>query len=315
MVLLVGGILTLNTVKANTPSDTRPYVVTTTAQVHDIVREIGGVDIRSEHLMGAGIDPHLYRPTRSDIAKLTRADIVVYNGLHLEGQMTELLSTLAREKPVIAISDNLPADNLLHDAQTAGHDPHIWMNVKNWIAASDVVTDVLRDALPEKTNNISIRASEYTQKLATLDAGIRDAIATIPPTARTLVTAHDAFGYLGAVYGLDVIGIQGLSTESEAGLKRMRDLATLIQARKIPTIFTETSVSEKNIDALIARAKTDTHTVTRAAALYSDAMGTGGTYESTYIGMMEHNIRTITAALGGTKTAFLNNSPRIAMVQ
>lgn len=313
ILIFVTALAVLGVVRASGPDDARTYVVTTTAQVADIVQNTGGDAVRIEHLMGAGVDPHLYRPTRSDIAKLTRADIVFYNGLHLEGQMVELLETLGKEKPVIGLGDHLPERSLIKTKNA--HDPHIWMSVQNWIDATDIVVATLQDKMPESAQQINERKAQYVEKLSKLDRGIREAVATIPQNARTLVTAHDAFGYLGHAYGLEVIGIQGLSTESEAGLKRMDELADMIKTNKIPAVFTETSVPEKNINALIARAQTGDHAVTRGPALYSDAMGAEGTYESTYIGMMEHNVRNITAALGGIKTAFLNKPEKLAYTE
>ncbi|GJL84767.1 MAG: manganese transporter [Micavibrio sp.] len=280
-------------------ADSRPYIVTTTAQVGDIVLNIAGDDARVESLMGSGVDPHLYRPTRSDVVRLKRADMVFYNGLHLEGQMIEMLGKLADKKPSVAIATGLPKDSLLDFAGPTQHDPHIWMDVGKWIHATDVVKNELIRMYPERKAQFSKRAAIYKTQLKELNTHVRSRVKTIPSQNRILLTAHDAFGYLGAAYSLEVIGIQGISTESEAGLKRMEELVDLLVDRQIPSVFIETSVSDRNIKALIEGAAARGHKVEIGGELYSDAMGTKGTYEGTYIGMMDHNINTIVSALGG----------------
>ncbi len=281
------------------------YVVTTTAQISDIVKNVTqGSPIRIEHLMGTGVDPHLYRPTRSDVVRLKKADIVFYNGLHLEGQMIELFEKLKKEKPVISLAESLPEDFLITSEQNK-YDPHIWMNVKAWINSVETVKNALTQYNPPSAALYSKRAQVYSKKLTLLDTHIKTVIKTIPQNARTLITAHDAFGYFGKAYDINVIGIQGLSTENETGLKRMEELGDLLTAQKIPSIFSETSVNNRNIKALIQGAKSKGHKVKLGGALYSDAMGKEGTYEGTYIGMMEHNVRTLTKALGGTPDPFV----------
>lgn len=284
----------------------RISVVTTTAQIADIAKNLKSDAMDVTHLMGTGVDPHIYRPTRSDIVKLRNADIIIYNGFHLEGQMVELLETLAKEKTVLSIGDEISNDLLL-EGGTATYDPHIWMNVGVWIEATKAVEKTFSDFAPDLKDHFNARAQDYTKQLTALDQHIKDTISTIPDKARTLITAHDAFGYFGDAYGIEVIGIQGLSTESEAGLKRMEELVDLVSANKIPAIFTETSVNDRNIKALIEGAKNKGHDVALGGSLYSDAMGKEGSYEGTYIGMMDHNLRTITKALGGTATAFISN--------
>lgn len=273
------------------------YIVATTAQVADIAKNIQSEHMRIESLMGTGVDPHLYRPTRSDTVKLMKADIILYNGFHLEGQMVELLETLKKEKTVISMSDALSEEQrLTADNQ---YDPHIWMNPQNWIAATTLVKQTFIEKDEQNKALYEEKAHDYIKQLQTLHQEIADMISTIPQNTRTMITAHDAFGYFGNTYGLNVIGIQGLSTESEAGLKRMEELSTLLSQQKIPAIFSETSVNDQNIKALIAGAKSKGHTVELGAALFSDAMGPKDSDEGTYIGMMKHNARTITSALGG----------------
>lgn len=280
------------------------YVVTTTAQISDVVQNISADKLHIEHLIGTGVDPHLYRPTRSDVMKLKKADIVFYNGLHLEGQMIELFETLEKEKMVVGLAESLPSDLLITDEEQK-HDPHVWMNVKAWSKTAETIRNTLAKYDPSNAEIYEQRAEFYMAKLTLLDEHIKNVIRTIPANARTLVTAHDAFGYFGSAYGIEVVGIQGLSTESEAGLKRMEELSKLLAENNIPSIFSETSVSDRNINALIEGAKAKGHDVEMGGNLYSDAMGPEGTYEGTYIGMMEHNVRTLTAALGGTPDPFI----------
>ncbi len=281
------------------PQDNRPYIVATTAQIGDILINIVGDDARIESLMGSGVDPHLYRPTRSDVIKLKRADVIFYNGLHLEGQMVGILEKLADEKPTIAIAKNLPESDLLGFDGPGNHDPHIWMDVQKWIHATHIIETTLSGIYPDNAKGIAEKTANYEERLEVLDQYVHQSLSTIPEHKRILVTAHDAFGYLGAAYNIDVIGIQGLSTESEAGLKRMEELVDLLVARKIPAIFKESSVGDRNIKALIEGARAQDHAVKIGDELYSDAMGQAGTYEGTYIGMIMHNIRVITEALGG----------------
>ncbi|HBR68500.1 MAG TPA: manganese transporter [Rhodospirillaceae bacterium] len=282
----------------------RPYIVVTTAQIGDILTNVGGDKVRVDVLMGSGVDPHLYRPTRSDVVKLERADVVFYNGSHLEGQMVEMLEKLASEKPAVSISDGLPQDSLLGLPCNERHDPHIWMDVKKWIAAADIVKNALGAKYPEHIEFFAENAVVYKEALKELDAHVREGIKSIPGENRVLLTAHDAFGYLGAAYNIEVIGIQGISTESEAGLRKIEELVNKIVERKIPAVFVESSVSDRNIKALIEGAAAQGHIVEVGGELYSDAMGKAGTYEGTYIGMMDHNVKTIAAALGGDAGSF-----------
>lgn len=269
--------------------DGKTYIVTTTSHIADAVRNISKQDnIRIESLMNEGVDPHLYRPLRSDIIKLKKADIIFYNGLHLEGRMVELLETFANEKPAYAVSDFTPH---IINSNDGAHDPHIWMNVQNWIKVARGIEKTL------KANNVYANAATYIEQLTALENTIKRQIETIPSKNRILVTAHDAFGYLGAAYGLEVIGLQGLSTESEASLSSFKSISQRIAEDKIPAIFIESSVSDKNITALIEQVRAKGHDVSIGGTLYSDALGQAGTPEGTYIGMMEHNIKIIAKGL------------------
>ena len=276
------------------------YIVTTTSQIGDLVSNIAGDTANVEYLMGTGIDPHLYHPTRADISKLMKADVIFYNGVNLEGKMEHLLEQLSKEKTAISIAGSLA----LHSLQTIdgeeNYDPHVWMNVKNWITSGENVVSALSKFNPDDANKYEANNAAYTEKLKELDTFIQNALSTIPEQQRILITAHDAFGYLGSAYGIKVVGIQGISTESEAGLSKIEGLVDLLVTQKIPSVFVETSVGDHNIKAIIEGAQARGHDVQIGGSLYSDAMGSEGTDESTYIGMMKYNVNTITKALGGT---------------
>ncbi len=274
------------------------YIVTTTSQIGDLVRNITGDSARVEALMGTGIDPHLYHPTRTDVSKMMKADIVFYNGINLEGKMEHFLEQLTTRKPTISIGSALSLDTLQTIDGLEGYDPHIWMNVHNWILGGKIVVTALSKLRPDNTALYQENNAIYSAKLKTLDDYVRTMIATISEEKRILVTAHDAFGYLGTAYNIEVIGVQGISTESEAGLTKIKYLVDVLVERNVPAVFVETSVGDHNIKAIVEGAKARGHDVRIGGSLFSDAMGVEGTIESTYIGMMEYNVRTITKALG-----------------
>ena len=274
------------------------YIVTTTSQIGDLVRNITGDSARVEALMGTGIDPHLYHPTRTDVSKMMKADIVFYNGINLEGKMEHFLEQLTSQKPTISIGSALSLDTLQTIDGMEGYDPHIWMNAHNWILGGEIVVTALSKLRADNTNIYQKNNAIYSAKLKKLDDYVRTMVASIPEKKRILVTAHDAFGYLGTAYNIEVIGVQGISTESEAGLSKIKRLVDIIVDRNVPAVFVETSVGDHNIKAIVEGAKARGHDVKIGGSLFSDAMGVEGTIESTYIGMMEYNVRTITKALG-----------------
>ncbi|HXG48275.1 MAG TPA: zinc ABC transporter substrate-binding protein [Methylomirabilota bacterium] len=279
-----------------------PYtIVTTCGMVTDIVREVAGDKAVVTGLMGEGVDPHLYKPTRDDVARLLKADVVFYSGLMLEGRMTDTFLKVARRgTPVFAVTELLDEKFLLEPEEFQGHtDPHVWMDVRGWTQAVAVVARSLSDVDPRHADHYRRRAAAYMARLAELDDYARRTIASIPRDHRVLVTAHDAFNYFGRAYDIEVRGVQGISTESEAGVGDINRLVDFLVARKIPAIFVETSVSDKNVRALIEGCRARGHRVEIGGALFSDAMGAPGTYEGTYMGMIDHNVTTIARALGG----------------
>ena len=263
--------------------------VSTTGMIGDIVHGIVGDAASATTLLGPGVDPHLYKLTRADLAKLLEGDIVFYNGLLLEGKMTDALVRVASSgKPVVAVTEQLDEGFLLEPEGFQGqYDPHVWMDVSAWRKAIEVIRDRLSGFRPALTEQFARNAARYSTDLEALDGYARRVLASVPEGARVLVTAHDAFNYFGRAYGYEVIGIQGISTESEAGLRRMQEIVDLLVERRIAAVFVETTVSDRNIRALIEGAAARGHTVKIGGELYSDAMGIPGTYEGTYVGMID----------------------------
>jgi len=276
-------------------------LVATTGMVTDLVKNIAGDRAEVIGLMDAGVDPHLYSPTRSDVRRMLEADVIFYNGLLLEGKMTDALNRAAEAgKPVHAVAELLDERYLLEPEEFDGlYDPHVWMDPRAWSRTIDVVRDKLigYDALNDEKYRDN--ATAYARQLEELDAYAQRVLGSVPEDQRVLVTAHDAFNYFGERFGYEVVAIQGLSTESEAGVRDIERLVDLIVERKLPAVFVESTVSRRNINALITGARERGHEVVIGGELFSDAMGPQGTYEGTYIGMMDHNVTTVARALGG----------------
>jgi manganese/zinc/iron transport system substrate-binding protein len=277
-------------------------IVATTGMIADVVRNVAGEHAKVTQLMGQGVDPHLYKATRSAVTAMLRADMVFYNGLLLEGKLTDALVRVATSgRPVNAVTELVEESYLLEPPEFRGlYDPHLWMDPSAWARAVEAVRDQLIEHDPAHAETYRANAEAYLAELERLDAYAERVLASVPPERRVLVTAHDAFNYLGRRYGFEVQGIQGLSTESEAGLKRIEELVELLVERSIPAVFFETTIPERSVRALIAGAAARGHRVEIGGALFSDAMGAPGTYEGTYIGMIDHNVTTIARALGGT---------------
>ncbi|MGE3181714.1 MAG: metal ABC transporter solute-binding protein, Zn/Mn family [Phycisphaerae bacterium] len=279
-------------------------IACTTAMVADIVREVAGDQAEVVGIIGEGVDPHLYKPTRNDMVVLQNADIVFYSGLHLEGKMQEALEHLASRKPVHAVTAGIDESFLRSPPEFEGqYDPHVWMDVSAWQKAVAEVARQLSAVFPDRAREYDENAKRYSSELAELHDYVIASIGSIPPERRVLITAHDAFGYFGRTYNIEVLGIQGISTESEAGLNDINRLVSLIVDRGVRAVFVETSVADKNIRALVEGARARGGRVGVGGTLYSDAMGPPGTYEGTYFGMIDHNATSITRALGGTAPA------------
>jgi manganese/zinc/iron transport system substrate-binding protein len=298
--LIMGSVIIAgcNTEKT-TESDNEKVVVTTTiSQIADAVENIGGEHVEVQSLMGPGIDPHLYKAKQSDIGKLQDADIIFYNGLHLEGKMLEIFEKMDAEKPTYAIADSIPKKQLRKDAaDETAVDPHVWFDIDLWKTALVQVTEGLIEIDPNNKEAYEKNAEQYFTKLDELKQYAEAEMAKIPEEQKVLVTAHDAFNYFGAKYHLEVMGLQGLSTDSEYGLRDVQSLVDTLVDRNIKAVFVESSISEKSIKAVIEGAKDKNHQVEIGGELYSDAMGEEGTEEGTYIGMYKHNVDTIVEAL------------------
>lgn len=275
-------------------------VVVTVGMLADVVQTLGGDAIEVTSLMGAGVDPHLYKPTLQDTRLLSSADAIFYVGLYLEGKLGATLEAMERRNiPVFATGELLPNEQLLH-GNGEHADPHVWMDVDLWRQVAAEVATTLQGLRPEHAEAIAARHAAYETTLTALSGYVRGVIASIPEDKRVLITAHDAFGYFGRAYGVEVKGIQGISTESEAGLLHLNGLVNEIVTRKIQAVFVESTVADKNVKALIEGSKQQGHSVSIGGELFSDAMGKPGTYEGSYLGMIDHNATFISRALGGT---------------
>lgn len=276
-------------------------IVTTVGMVGDLVRQVAGEHAQVEFLVGEGVDPHLYKPTRSDVAALMGADAIFYAGLYLEGRMIDALKKVQEGgKPVFAVTDPVPEAFLLHPEDSQGHaDPHIWMDVEGWVYAVDAVVAGLVEFDAAHAADYQANAQQLKEELKSLQLYVKEVLSSVPESQRVMVTAHDAFNYFGRAYGLEVLGIQGISTESEAGIQDINRLVDLLVERKIPAVFVESTVASKNVMALIEGAASKGHEVIIGGELFSDAMGEPGTYEGSYIGMIDHNATTVARALGG----------------
>ena len=269
-------------------------VVATTTQIADLARVIGGDTVSVTGIMQPGVDPHLYRASESDLNAMLKADVIFYNGLNLEGKMSEIFVHLASEKPVVPLGAQIPADQLLNVPDfPEEYDPHFWFDPTLWMMAAQVVADTLAEADSNHAEAYQANAVGYIAELAALNAANEAALGDIPENQRVLVTAHDAFGYFGNRYGFDVIGIQGLSTETEAGIADMQRVADIIIESNVPAIFVESTISPATIEAVQAAVADKGGAVVIGGSLYSDAMGDAGTPEGTYLGMYQHNINTI----------------------
>lgn len=298
LVLLFLGFLFSCTSREQAEHAGRINVLATTGMIADAVKNIAGDSATVVALMGPGVDPHLYKASQGDLRRLMDAEIIFYNGLHLEGKMTEVLENLEQQKPVVAVSGGIEKSQLkASDSQGTTYDPHIWFDVNLWKEAVRHAGTTLIKEDPSNAAYYGLRLTNYLDTLEALDEWVKLQISTIPEQQRILITAHDAFGYFGEAYGMRVEGLQGISTVSEPALKRITELTDLIVERKIKAIFVESSVPETTIKSVVEGAREKGHQVEIGGTLYSDAMGEEGTAAGNYTGMVRHNVRTIVEAL------------------
>jgi manganese/zinc/iron transport system substrate-binding protein len=286
-------------VAAGPIADRQVNVVATTSMIADLARNIGGERVTVRGLMGPGVDPHLFKASAGDVARLETADIIFYNGLHLEAAMSRVLEEMHKRRPTEAVTGDIDRAVLLTPPQFSGnYDPHIWFDVTMWIQAAEKVRDSMVELDPEHAEIYRANAERYLAELQALDTYVKQQAATVPEEKRVIITAHDAFNYFGRAYDFEVRGLQGVSTATEAGAADVQQLADFIARNRIPAIFVESSVPPRSIEALKAAVQSRGFDVAIGGQLFSDALGDAAKPEGTYAGMVKYNIDTIVAALG-----------------
>ena len=292
-------LLSVFSCKNNSESDGKLNVVTTTTMITDVVKNIGGDYINVQGLMGSGVDPHLYKASEGDVTKLSSADIIFYNGLHLEGKLVEVFEKMQNLNiNTIALAENLDKSELIgSDYFKSNYDPHVWFNIGYFKEFAKQVASALSQHDEANSSFYQENLNNYLEKLSALEISIKQTIEALPEEKRILVTAHDAFNYFGKTYTFEVVGLQGLSTATEAGVRDVQQLSDFIIDKKVNAIFVESSIPKRTIEALQQAVKAKGHEVKIGGTLYSDALGNAGTVEGTYIGMFEYNVNTIVNAL------------------
>ena len=288
------------TASNSTPAK-RLQIVCTVGMVTDIVRQVAGEHADVTGLLKEGVDPHVYIPTGNDTGLALAADLVFYSGLHLEGRMVENYEAARKKgKSFFAVTDSIPHDQLRSSETISGvHDPHVWGDVKLWMECVREIAKRLKDHDPVHAADYADNSDQLLSEMSKLDVYIREVIGTIPEQQRTLVTAHDAFAYFARAYGIKVRSVQGISTESQAGVNDTNSLVAFLVENQIPTVFVEASVNPRDLQAVIEGAQQQQWSVRVGGTLYSDSMGPKGTYEGTYLGMQDHNATLIARSLGG----------------
>jgi len=300
--IIVGALFMVGTTNKQKINDGKITVVCTTTMIADAIKNIGGDLVHIECLMGPGIDPHIYRAKESDVHRLANADIIFYNGLHLEGKMSSMLHNMQSRTKTVAMADALNKNSLLAtDDNSAVYDPHIWFNVNLWMQTVKQVAQVLQKFDPEYADIYKENAQQYLEQLTDLDNYIHSTVAQLNKEQRILITAHDAFGYFGNAYGFKVIGLQGVSTDSEPSTKDIQQLANYIVDNKVRAIFIETSIPERTIKAVQHAAQARGWSVEIGPELFSDALGEPDGEQGSYIGMVKYNIDTIVGSLNNLK--------------
>ena len=292
-------LITIFSCKKEVKENGKLQVVTTTTMLTDLVKNIGGDKIDIQGLMGAGVDPHLYKASEGDVSTLFNADVIVYNGLHLEGKLEDVFEKMRHQnKKTIAVSDAIDKATLIGSEYFASnYDPHIWFSITNWEIITQYIVDKLCELDAENTATYKTNGANYLKILASLKTTITEQVNSLPVEKRILVTAHDAFNYFGKEFQFNVVGLQGLSTATEAGVQDVRRLASFIEEKNVKAIFVESSVPKRTVEALQEAVRAKGKEVVIGGTLYSDALGSAGTAEATYIGMYKHNVEIIISAL------------------
>lgn len=277
-------------------------VVATTSMLADLVRSIGGERVEVDALMGPGVDPHLYNPSAGDVRRMSRADLIVYNGLHLEGKMTDVFEQMRqRNARTMGLAEEAIPDSLLIESPmfAGNYDPHIWLSVPLWRLAAQHLATTLADLDPVHADTYKQHVLDYEQELQAVDEYVKVRVSEVPAQRRILITSHDAFGYFGSTYGFEVRGLQGLSTATEAGASDVQALAAFVAAERVPAIFVESSVPQRGIEAVREAVRARNFDVRIGGTLYGDALGGTGSGADTYVGMVRANIDTIVNGLMG----------------
>lgn len=292
-------MILISACQGNTQKSNKLNVVTTTNIFTDLVHNIGGDSIQLQGLMGAGVDPHLYKASEGDVTKLSQSDIIFYGGLHLEGKMVDVFEKMKSiNKMTVPLGESIPKEQLIESANFGGnYDPHTWFNALLLKHMANKVTAVLSKSDPKNSDYFKANNIKYQKELDELDTYIRAKLESLPKEKRILVTAHDAFNYFGKEYGVQVLGLQGISTATEAGVKDVQRLRDFIIKNQIKAIFIESSVPRRNIEALQKAVEKDGYSVKIGGSLYSDALGSQTSTEGTYIGMFKYNVNTIVESL------------------
>lgn len=296
---LSAGCAEIPTVAAGPIAERQVQVVATTSMIADLAKNVGGDRVTVRSLMGPGVDPHLFKASAGDVARLETADIIFYNGLHLEAAMSRVLEEMHERRPTVAVTDDIDRATLLTPPQFSGnYDPHVWFDVTMWMQAAEKVRDSMVELDPTHADTYRANADKYLAELQALHDYVKQQAATLPEEKRVIITAHDAFNYFGRAYGFEVRGLQGVSTATEAGAADVQQLADFIAERRIPAIFVESSVPPRSIEALKAAVQSRGFDVAIGGQLFSDALGDPDKPEGTYTGMVRYNIDTIVTALG-----------------
>lgn len=296
--LVIGLLFFITSCNQNSSSSTKPTVTCTTGMIADAVRNLADTAIDVVALMGPGVDPHLYKASQGDLKRLQNAELIVYNGWMLEGKLGEVLKKLARQKPVFALAESLPADKLLAPQDFPGqYDPHIWFDLSLWADAVDELAEELKTQFPELADLIEKNRIHYRDELLKKHEWAKTVMSQIPENQKTLVTAHDAFAYFGRAYGIRVEGLQGISTAGEYGLRDVTKMIDLLVENRVPAVFIESSIPAKSMEALVEGCRARGHQLRLGGELYSDALGEAHSPEGTLIGAFEHNVKTITQNL------------------
>ena len=297
-ILLCALIATACSAPEQEASNGRIKIVATTGMVADLARNIGGDRVEVIGLMGPGVDPHYYKASQGDLARITDADIVLFNGLFLEGKMEDIFAKMARSKKVVAVAGGIDEKNLRRPPEFLGHfDPHIWFDVSLWAQTVEVAVASLSELDPEGAEVYRRNGEQYRARLDALHQWVIEQVGQISEQQRVLITAHDAFGYFGLAYGFEVVGLQGISTVAEYGVNDVTQLVDRIVERQVKAIFVESSVPVRSIEAVRQGCLNRGFEVVIGGTLYSDAMGGAGSGADSYVGMVESNVNTIVGAL------------------